>query len=894
MTGVVEAPSAEARTTCPYCGVGCGVLARVAADGEVIVRGDPEHPANFGRLCSKGAALGETTGLEGRLLVPEIGGREKSWDEALDLVARRFRETIDRHGPDSVAFYVSGQLLTEDYYVANKLMKGFIGSGNIDTNSRLCMASSVAGHRRAFGEDIVPGIYADLEEADLVVLTGSNAAWCHPVLYQRLLATRQKRGTRIVVIDPRRTATADESDHHLALDPGTDVLLFNGLLAHLARTGAVDDDFVAAATTGFADAVGVARAEASSLADVAAGCGLAEADVRLFYELFAATERSVTVYSQGVNQSAHGTDKVNAIINCHLATGRIGRLGMGPFSVTGQPNAMGGREVGGLANQLAAHMGFEQSDEVDRVARFWKAPAIARQAGLKAVDMFRAAGDGRVKALWIMGTNPAVSMPDAGRVRAALKDCEFVVVSDVTRTDTTLHADVLLPAAAWGEKSGSVTNSERRMSRQRAFLPSAGSARADWRIICDIAQRMGFGDAFAFDEPAAIFREHAALSAFENDGKRLFDIGALASLADAAYEQFVPSIWPLPKSGGQHRRLLGEGRFPTPDGRARFVAVRQEGVALAVDVHRPVALNTGRSRDQWHTMTRTGRVPRLMANTAEPTLEIAPQDAAREGLADGDLAHVSSRYGFVRAKVSISANQKSGSAFLPMHWSGQFAANAGAGSLASPLTDAFSGQPELKNVPVRIFREAVAWTGVLMTRRDLRPTGFVHWSRCPVEGGWVYELCGTETGGQGILLSRQFLDGFPPNHLVEYNDRRGLTYRAAALDADGALAEALLVSPPGQLPPRDWLVSLLGSRAPLSPGDRMALLSGHSPVPMPATGRIVCACFDVGINQIAASVARGSHSVALIGQDLGAGTNCGSCRSEIRDIIEDARLKAAE
>ncbi|MBB4005459.1 nitrate reductase [Aurantimonas endophytica] len=893
MTGIPATPAAEARTTCPYCGVGCGVLARVAADGEVTVRGDPDHPANFGRLCSKGAALGETTGHDGRLLAPEIGGRAASWNAALDVVARRFRETIDRHGPDSVAFYVSGQLLTEDYYVANKLMKGFIGSGNIDTNSRLCMASSVAGHRRAFGEDIVPGIYADLEEADLVVLTGSNAAWCHPVLYQRLLAAREERGTRIVVVDPRRTATADECDLHLAIEPGTDVLLFNGLLAHIAEGRALDRDFVASATSGFAEAVAAASAEASSPADVAAGCGLAEADVRLFYELFAATERSVTVYSQGVNQSAHGTDKVNAIINCHLATGRIGRPGMGPFSVTGQPNAMGGREVGGLANQLAAHMGFEQPADVDRVGRFWNAAGIARHAGLKAVDMFRAAGDGRVKALWIMGTNPAVSMPDAGRVRAALKACEFVVVSDVTRTDTTLHADVLLPAAAWGEKSGTVTNSERRLSRQRAFLQPAGSARADWRIICDVARRMGYADAFAFEGPAAIFREHAALSAYENDGERLFDIGALAGLDDAGYERFEPAFWPQQPGEGAGR-LLGDGRFPTADGRARFVAVRQEGVALAVDGQRPIALNTGRSRDQWHTMTRTGRVPRLMANTPEPTLEIAPQDARREGLADGDLAHVSSRYGFVRAKVSISARQKPGSAFLPMHWSGQFAANAGAGSLATPTTDPFSGQPELKNVPVRIVREPVAWTGVLMTRRDLRPTGFVHWSRCKVEGGWVYELCGTETGGQGILLSRQFLNGFSREQLVEYTDRRGLAYRAAAVDADGALAEALLVAPPGQLPPRDWLVSLLGSRAPLGPADRMALLSGRSPSPMPARGRIVCSCFNVGINQIAAAVARGRHSVALIGEDLRAGTNCGSCRSEISQIIEGTRLAAAE
>jgi assimilatory nitrate reductase catalytic subunit len=887
-------PGAETPTACPYCGVGCGVLARVAEDGAVTVCGDPDHPANFGKLCSKGSALGETTGLEGRLLAPQIDGRQASWDEALDLVAGRFADTIAAHGPDSVAFYVSGQLLTEDYYVANKLMKGFIGSGNIDTNSRLCMASSVAGHRRAFGEDIVPGVYEDLEQADLVVLTGSNMAWCHPILHQRLLAARQARGTKIVVIDPRRTATADECDLHLAVDPGTDVKLFNGLLAHLARAGAVDSGYVAAATTGFADALAMATAEASTPADVAAGCGVAEADVRLFYEVFAATERSVTVYSQGVNQSASGTDKVNAIINCHLATGRIGRPGMGPFSVTGQPNAMGGREVGGLANQLAAHMGFDRPEDVDRVARFWNAPAVARREGLKAVDLFRAVGDGRVKALWIMGTNPAVSMPDADRVRAALRTCDFVVVSDVTHTDTTRHADVVLPAAAWGEKNGTVTNSERRMSRQRAFVRPPGQARPDWRIIRDVASLMGFSDAFAFDGPAAIFREHARLSGFENDGGRLFDICALADMSDADYERFEPRHWPQPRHGAATERLLGRDRFPTPDGRARFVAVRQTGPALAVDDERPIALNTGRSRDQWHTMTRTGRAPRLMSNAPEPMLEIAPEDAARRGLADGDLAHISSRYGFARARVRVSAGQKPGDAFLPMHWSGQFAAHAGAGALSTPLADPFSGQPELKNVPVEIRREAVAWAGVLMTRRDLRPTGFVHWSRRPVEGGWIYDLCGTETPDQGILLSRGLLDAVPRDQLVEYTDRRGLTYRAAALDRAGALAEALLVAPPGLLPPRDWLAFLLAARQPLGAAERMALLSGRSPVPMPLVGRIVCSCFNVGVNQIATSIASGCQTVEAIGENTRAGTNCGSCRFEIRTIIDEARLQAAE
>ncbi|MBZ9859324.1 nitrate reductase, partial [Mesorhizobium sp. CA12] len=833
-------------------------------------------------------------GLEGRLLQPEIGGRPASWDEALDLVAAKFSQAVAEHGPDSVAFYVSGQLLTEDYYVANKLMKGFIGSANIDTNSRLCMASSVAGHRRAFGEDLVPGVYEDFECADLIVLTGSNTAWCHPVLYQRMLAARKERGTRIVVIDPRRTATADECDLHLALDPGTDVLLFNGLLAHLAHTGKTDAGFIRDHTAGFDAAASLAGADAPSVARVAKGCGLAAADVQAFYDLFVETERAVTVYSQGVNQSAHGTDKVNAIINCHLATGRIGRPGMGPFSVTGQPNAMGGREVGGLANQLAAHMDFGDEANIDRVSRFWNAPNVARRGGLKAVDMFQAVADGRVKALWVMGTNPAVSMPDASRVRAALSKCDFVAVSDVTRTDTTRYADVLLPAAAWGEKDGTVTNSERRLSRQRPFLPPPGEAKADWRIICEVAARMGFGEAFAYRTPAAIFREHAALSAFENDGKRLFDLGGVADLSDEDYSAFAPRHWPASERYEQQTRLFSDGRFPTQDGRARFVPVRQEATAFTVDADYPLALNTGRLRDQWHTMTRTGNVPRLMANAPEPAVDLNPADAAAHQLKDGDLAHLSTRFGFVRARVRVADAQRRGQAFMPMHWSGQFAARAAAGLLSSPVTDPHSGQPELKHVPARIAREEAGWAGVLITRRDLRPTGFVHWSRHAVEGGWVYELTGTEPPDQGILLARKLLGAQRRDQLLEYTDRRGLAYRAAAIEEGGAMAEALLVAAPDQLPMRDWLVSLLATRQPLSATDRHALLSGRSPVPMPAIGRVVCACFHVGANQLASAVAAGCDSLEAIGSTLRAGTNCGSCRSEIRAIIESRRVQAAE
>src|ERR1700760_823363 len=538
-------------TTCPYCGVGCGWLATPDGQGGAAISGDPEHPANFGRLCSKGSALGETLALDDRLLHPMIrcskGRMERvAWSDALDHVAHRLQHILARDGAKAVAFYLSGQMLTEDYYVANKLMKGFIGSANVDTNSRLCMASSVAGHRRGFGADTVPGCYEDLDEADLLVLVGSNAAWCHPVLFQRALANKQKRGARIVVIDPRRTDTAGDADLFLGLKPGTDGALFGGLLVHLADTGALDSGYIEKYTSGFEQALKRARSMAGSVAATALATGLTERDVAEFFRMFAATPRVVTLYSQGVNQSAQGTDKVNAILNCHLATGRIGKPGASPFSLTGQPNAMGGREVGGLANQLAAHMAFTPPD-IDRVRRFWKAPRIATHEGLKAVQMFEAIGRGEIKSLWVIGTNPAVSLPDAGLVRDAMKKLELFVVSENVSSNDTVAAGVhvLLPAQAWGEKSGTVTNSERRISRQRAFLAPPGETKPDWWILSEVAKRLGFGAAFDFNSAADIFREHAALSAFENDGARDFDLGGLAQVSDDAFDAMDPIQWPM-------------------------------------------------------------------------------------------------------------------------------------------------------------------------------------------------------------------------------------------------------------------------------------------------------------------------------------------------------------
>src|SRR5215208_1750339 len=653
------------RTACPYCGVGCGVSARPDGIGGAITTGDPDHPANFGRLCSKGFALEETLGLNGRLLHPMLRRADGSharvdWDTALSTVADGFRRVVERDGPNAIAFYLSGQLLTEDYYVANKLMKGFLGSANVDTNSRLCMASTVAGHRRAFGEDVVPGCYEDLDEADLLVLVGSNTAWCHPVLYQRMARNRRERGAKIVVIDPRRTATGDEADLFLGVAPGTDTALFSGLLVHLADIGALDQAYIGAHTNGFEDALARAREIAPDAAATAAATGLDEGDVARFFHLFRANERTVTCFSQGVNQSAQGTDKVNAIINCHLATGRIGRPGMGPFSLTGQPNALGGREVGGLANQLAAHMGFAP-DEVDRVRRFWQAPRMAEREGLKAVDLFDAVARGEVKALWVMATNPAVSLPRAAAAREALKKLELFVVSDNVIANDTTHAGthVLLPAAAWGEKDGTVTNSERRISRQRAFLKPPGEAMPDWRIVCEVASRLGFADAFSFSSAADVFREHAALSAFENEGARDFDLAGLAEVSDEQYAALDPVQW----GGDASKRFFAAGGFFTADRRARFIPPAMPAPKAALSAGFPFRLNTGRIRDQWHTMTRSGTSPRLGAHCPEPFVAMHPADAKAAGLAGGGFARVTTPFGSCVLKVAIETGQRVGSLF---------------------------------------------------------------------------------------------------------------------------------------------------------------------------------------------------------------------------------------
>ncbi|WP_199634962.1 nitrate reductase [Serratia sp. PAMC26656] len=869
-------------TTCPYCGVGCGVAVEKRSDGVVTVSGDVAHPANQGRLCVKGSALGETLDLAGRLLQPQVDGQTVGWDDALEQVAQRFSRVIEQHGPQAVAFYASGQLLTEDYYVANKLMKGFIGAANIDTNSRLCMASAVVGYKRAFGGDAVPCCYEDIEQADLVILAGSNTAWAHPVVYQRLVKARQQRPQmRVVVIDPRETATCDIADLHLPLRPGSDAALFTGALCWLAQHDGLDNAFLQRHANGVEETLAaVADWEPERVADF---CELPLSAVLAFFTLLKTSRDWVTLYSMGINQSSSGADKCNAIINLHLAGGRIGRPGSGPFSITGQPNAMGGREVGGLANQLAAHMGFSDED-TDRVQRFWQSPGIARQPGLNAVELFQAMAAGQVKAVWIMGTNPAVSLPDADAVRQALKRCPLVVVSEVMAvTDTAELAHIRLPALAWGEKEGSVTNSERCISRQRAFLPPPGEARADWWILSQVARRMGYGAAFGYRHPSEIFSEHAALSGFENNGTRAFDISLLAQADQAQWSRMAPVQWPVnTQHPGGCRRLFSDGRFFHADGKAQLLPVMPRLPQNAVSPRYPMVLNTGRIRDQWHTMTRTGKAARLMRHLSEPFCEMHPQDAATLGIADNALVRLSSPHGWMLARAQYHPGQRRGSVFAPMHWNGQFTVQGRVDSLIPPVVDAHSGQPESKHAPVRVSPWPTSWQAEIFLRAEVAPPAGIYWSRVAQDGLTHYIMAGQRPieDWQGWLRRH-----FP---------LAGLTLQTAQLAQRGLhvigwrqneVQLAFYVRQQAPMLDRPAILSAF-AQPPVGGPQRLALLAGRGVAGQPAAGATICSCFGVGENRIIAAIQAGCHSASELGERLQCGTNCGSCLPELKKLIQ--------
>ena len=880
----------QVKSTCPYCGVGCGVIATSDANEQVSIKGDPDHPANKGILCSKGMALSQTLGHNDRLLVPNVDGVDASWAVAISKVANGFKQTVKQYGADSVAFYVSGQLLTEDYYVANKLMKGFIGSANIDTNSRLCMSSAVAGYKRAFGGDIVPGNYEDWDKTDLAIIVGSNAAWCHPILFNRLIKAQKTRGTKMVIIDPRRTASCDTANLHLPIKPGTDVILFNGLLVYLAGKNAIDNEYVKLHTLNIDQTLDAARADAPDIHTVAKKCMLDVTKVAEFYELFLTTKRSLTLYSMGVNQSSSGTDKTNAIINCHLYTGRIGKQGMGPFSITGQPNAMGGREVGGLANMLAAHMDFTPKT-IDLVSRFWGATNIAKNAGAKAVDMFDKINSGKIKAIWIMATNPAVSMPDSNMVRAALKKCPLVVVSDcMNNTDTMAYANIKLPAMAWGEKNGTVTNSERCITRQRNFLKPAGQAKADWWIICQVAKKMGFEKQFNYNDAADIFKEHSQLSDFENGGetRRAFNIGLHANIHRQQYDNLAPTQWPITQeSPNGTSRMLNDASFYTPNQKANFVKVSYKPPLHKLTKAFPLILNSGRLRDQWHTMSRTGKSAKLNNKHAEPLDTISARLAKTYNIMDNDFVEISSQWGKALVRAYLEDDQPDQQIFMPIHWTNTHASAAVTGQLVNPVVDPVSGQPELKHTPVSIKPWLPEWHGFLIgcKKYDVKALNadknIKYWAYNYQDNCHILNLA-----GYGKIADLKIIKKTnKSNNLLSYIDNEQGQYRYANIE-NNKLKTCLMVTDLGELPPLQWLQYIMNKQIKVDDKSSF-LLSGTSLEKRADLGPIICSCIGVYKKQMTDAILE--HKLTTteqVGQLLKAGTNCGSCLSEINLLLK--------
>ncbi len=917
----------ETKSTCPYCGVGCGVI--IESDGRRItgVRGDPDHPANFGRLCSKGSTLhltaSEAVTRQVRLLHPMQRLRRGepaqplAWDAALDLATERFAGIVEDHGPDAVGFYLSGQLLTEDYYVFNKLAKGLIGTNNVDTNSRLCMSSAVSGYKATLGADAPPACYEDIAHAHTLFVAGSNTAFAHPILFRRIEdARRANPAQRLVVVDPRRTETAEAADLFLQILPGSDVALFNGMLHLMLWEGWVDRAYIAAHTSGF-EALRD-RVREFTPKETAALCGIAETDLLQAARWFAgldaepATRRpTLSLYCQGLNQSRNGTAKNAALINLHLATGQIGRPGAGPFSLTGQPNAMGGREVGGLANLLSAHRDLANPEHRAEVARLWGVDSVPAAPGKTAVEMFEAAADGEIRALWIACTNPAQSLPDQATVRRALERAEFVVVQEAFATTATCDfADLLLPATTWGEKDGTVTNSERRISRVRPAVWPAGEARHDWAIGTAFAQRLearlrpGRPSLFGYTTPQSVWNEHR-----ESTRGRDLDITGLGYAALEA----APQQWPCPEGQATGRaRLYADGIFPTPDGRARFADTRHVPLAEPRDARFPFSLLTGRLRDQWHGMSRTGTAPRLFGHVAEPALEMHAQDMARLQIAEGDLVHVTSRRGSIVLPAHASAQLAPAQAFLAMHWGEEYLGGRGASgapmtgvnALTSSVSCPTSRQPELKHAAVKILKAEMPWRVLAMawlpddealrTREALRELmgTFAFASAVPFgreRSGLLFRAAAYEPAPQALLERLEALLGLQGPGVLRYADRRRGQQRAMKLAAGrDATLDAFLLA--GDTRAEAWVRPLLRDGGSAAAFGRALLQGGERPpLAVPERGRQVCSCFDVGEAQIGAALDRCSGPIdarlAQVQAELRCGTNCGSCLPELRRIV---------
>ena len=973
-------PPSLTRSTCPYCGVGCGVIIESSGKQITGVRGDPEHPANFGRLCTKGATLHLTASAavtqQTRLLQPLLRARRGEapqalgWDAALQLASTRFADVIKQHGPDAVGFYISGQLLTEDYYVFNKLAKGLIGTNNIDSNSRLCMSSAVAGYKQTLGADAPPACYDDINHAATIFIVGSNTAYAHPILFRRIEDAKNRRPSgsdakpalKIVVVDPRRTDSAEIADLFLPIQPGTDVMLFNGMLHIMLWEGWTDPTFMAAHTNGFDQLKATVRDYTPDV--VAQTCGISKEALVQAARLFAGVEQgntgqrtpTLSLYCQGLNQSSSGTAKNAALINLHLATGQIGKPGAGPFSLTGQPNAMGGREVGGMANLLSAHRDLANPVHRAEVAALWGVPEVPATPGKTAVEMFQAAADGEIKALWIACTNPAQSMPDQATVRRALERAEFVVVQEAfASTATCRFADLLLPATTWGEKEGTVTNSERRISRVRTAVPAPGETRHDWAIAVDFAQRleaMGvrseFGltssrqtqnnapiwqnpestaltpiagltnkTLFPYTSPESIWLEHR-----ESTRGRDLDITGMSypMLAQS------PQQWPLREGETQGKaRLYEDGNFPTPDGRARFVNTVYKPVAEAPEARYPFSLTTGRLRDQWHGMSRTGTLGHLFGHVSEPAIQMNPQDMARRLLKNGDLVHVTSKRGSILLPVQASTDPGLSQVFIAMHWGEEFLSGssatgqrlAGVNALTSSAFCPDSKQPEFKHAAVKVLKAdlpwsllAVAWLpnqGLLSAGAELQSlmARFPFASCTPFSNnaaieapqlersGLLFRAAGHEAPTDELLHKIEALLNLTGTDILRYADQKRGQRRALKLvhGADQTTLEGFLLA--GDTSAQSWITPLLQDELPAHAYGRALLVPGAMPpIAVVSRGKQVCACFNVTDVAIDAQLANCQGSAkerltALQGQ-LKCGTNCGSCRPQLQRMVRDS------
>ncbi|MHC8306444.1 nitrate reductase [Pseudomonas sp. PB3P13] len=887
-------------STCCYCGVGCGVL--IEHDGERIlgVSGDPAHPANFGKLCSKGSTLHLTGDLAARALYPELRlgkGLARSrtdWDTALDHAANVFADTVAEHGPDSVAFYISGQLLTEDYYVFNKLARALVGTNNIDSNSRLCMSSAVVGYKRSLGADAPPCSYEDIELSDCVMIVGSNMAYAHPVLFRRLEAAKARRPQmKVIVIDPRRTDTCDLADLHLAILPGTDVALFHGILHLLLKEQWIDRGFIEAHTDGLAELDALVRDYAPHR--VSQLCGISLAQLRQCAEWVGTSQSFLSLWCMGLNQSTAGSAKNSALINLHLATGQIGRPGAGPFSLTGQPNAMGGRETGSLSNLLPGHRDAANPEHCAEVAAYWGVEQLPATTGLTAIELFEQVRGGKIKALWIACTNPAQSLPDQNAVRAALQACPFVVLQEAFRTtETAAFADLLLPAASWGEKEGTVTNSERRISHVRQAIVAPAETRSDWSITVDFAQRLekrlrpDQASLFAFESPAQIFDEYKWLTR----GRDL----DLCGISHELLDRLGPQQWPF-LAGATHGtpRLYVDGVFPTANGRARFIADPYHAAREQRDAEFPLTLLTGRLRDQWHGMSRTGTAAQLFGHVSEAQLSLHPDELRRHSLQTGDLVSLESRRGALIVAVSSDDSVRPGQAFMPMHWGDRFL-KGGVNAITQPAFDPLSKQPELKHSGVRLEPVNLPWRLFALVEGDVQQHFETLRPLCEAFSYASLSLAGRERPAL-VIRAASFTApepavmhafdqclGLSEGPVLAYDDPARSIGKRVRIDNDRITAIRLS----GETLAQHWLQNLwLEGRAdqqlrrwllaPLSapPGHTSTSVAGRT---------IVCNCMNVSQDTICAGISAGLDLSGLK-QKMGCGTQCGSCVPQIKRLL---------